>query len=880
MTRLAFLWCLAGLIAFGGGLKGAPVRSSMAAPGIVVRDTLSIVAYGARSGGKTLNTHSIQGAIDACHDGGGGVVLVPAGEWLTGPIVLKSGVNLRLSDGALLQFTREFNQYPLIKGNFEGLAAVRNQPPIWADGADDIAITGRGVIDGGGDAWRPLKKSKAPPSVWATQLASGGVLSADGKTWWPSAGAVLGSQTKDPGVWKDGATIHDYDNIKDFLRPNLIVLDGCKNVLLEGVTFRNSPAWCLHPLLCTRLTIRGIAVKNPPYAQNGDGIDIESCSDVLVEKSSFDAGDDGICLKSGRDEEGRKRGVPTQRVIIRDCVVYHAHGGFVIGSEMSGGVRDVEVYNCSFQGTDVGLRFKSARGRGGVVENINVHDIFMKDIAGEAILFDMYYMAQDLVPRPGEVRAAPKVELVPVDEGTPRFRNFQVRNIVCSGAAKGIFIRGLPEMNIQDVVLEHLSLKATEGMACQDASRITLKDVRLDATETKPLIRINDSKDILIDSLQYPVGTKELYKAEGSSGVVVTHAVPEGSGGGVVTHAVPEGSGVATQALVVDPSGNGNFTTIQSAINSLSDDSAAMRVIFIRKGVYDEKLMLSKSHVELLGEDSATTIITQSIARDIWRCSGHADDWGVATMNLSGSDITLAHLTIQNEYGFEHLSDTTVPCPTGGPTGVPAAGSQGTTAGSQGVSSGPAERKVSRDGHQMALRSFHTTRLKVLHCLLRSYGGDTVSPWNAQDGLFYFKDCTMEGGVDFYCPRGWAYAEGCRFIAHTGTACIWHDGSGDPDEKTVLKNCSFDGFDGFHLGRYHKDAQFYLLDCRFGRNMADARIALVKTDGVIRWGERVFYYDCHREGGDYAWFSDNLKQAPGDISAAWVFGTRWNPVNN
>ncbi len=172
-------------------------------------------------------------------------------------------------------------------------------------------------------------------------------------------------------------------------------------------------------------------------------------------------------------------------------------------------------------------------------------------------------------------------------------------------------------------------------------------------------------------------------------------------------------------------------------------------------------------------------------------------------------------------------------------------------------------KTISRTGHQMALRSFETTRLRVINCVLKAYGGDTVSPWNVGTGMFYFKDCIMEGGVDFYCPRGWAYAEGCQFIADDGSACIWHDGSVDADSKTVLVNCSFSGYDGFKLGRYHRDAQFYLIHCRFGGNMADQDIYLVPTTNVIRWGRRVYYYDCHKKGKEYGWYADNLASAPG-----------------
>ena len=163
------------------------------------------------------------------------------------------------------------------------------------------------------------------------------------------------------------------------------------------------------------------------------------------------------------------------------------------------------------------------------------------------------------------------------------------------------------------------------------------------------------------------------------------------------------------------------------------------------------------------------------------------------------------------------------------------------------------------------------------------YGGDTVSPWNVQEGMFYFKDCIIEGGVDFYCPRGWAWAENCHFISHTGVAAIWHDGSRYEDSKTVLKNCTFEGFDGFNLGRYHRDAQFYLINCTFPENMADKDIYLVPTTNIIQWGRRVYYYNCHRKGGDYTWHKDNLHMAKGaptadQITTNWLFAGKWQPA--
>lgn len=315
--------------------------------------------------------------------------------------------------------------------------------------------------------------------------------------------------------------------------------------------------------------------------------------------------------------------------------------------------------------------------------------------------------------------------------------------------------------------------------------------------------------------------------------------------------------------VIVSQDGKGDYKTIQGAINSLPDSAATPRIIFIRNGVYKEKVYLEKHNVILQGEDRQKTILTESIARDEWRCL-HNEDWGVATLNIDGNDITLKNLTITNSYGFDWIKDETIYCP------------------SDTINK---KRTIGRNSHQMALRTMNATRLKAINCRFTAFGGDTVSPWNVENGLFYFKDCIMEGGVDFYCPRGWAYAENCVFITHSGVAAIWHDGSRYQDSKTVLKNCRFDGFKGFNLGRYHRDAQFYLIGCQFETNMADRDIYLVPTSNIIQWGKRIYYFDCHRKGGDYAWHGNNLSAAPGNpdpskIDARWVFGNKWNPLAN
>lgn len=471
-------------------------------------DTFNIKKYGAKPDGISLNTEPINKAIADCSAKGGGVVLIPQGFWLTGPLVLKSNVNLHISRAALLQFTADKNQYPLVEGNYEGHAAVRNQSPVSGTGLENIAITGEGIIDGHGEVWRAISRSRLTDAEWQKLVSSGGTN--DGKTWYPSASYIEGSKTPAAGVILPGKSLKDYESIRDFLRPNMIVLTSCKKVLLQGVTFQNSPAWCLHPLLCQDLTLSDVHVRNLWNAQNGDGIDVESCKNVLIEGSTFDAGDDGICIKSGRDEEGRRRGVPTENVIIKNDIVYRAHGGFVIGSEMSGGARNIFVSDCTFIGTDIGLRFKTTRGRGGVVENIYIKNISMRDILHEAILFDMYYVAKP----PSGTEPVNDETTIPVTEATPQFRDFYVNNVVCDGAEKAIMIRGLPEMSIKAIRLENMVLKTDKGVDIIEGDGIILKNIYLETKNTDPLINIENSGNLAFNNVLYS-DARLLFKVSG-----------------------------------------------------------------------------------------------------------------------------------------------------------------------------------------------------------------------------------------------------------------------------------------------------------------------------------------------------------------------------
>jgi polygalacturonase len=474
------------------------------------KDTINISKYGSKADGITLNTGSINKAIAACSSKGGGVVLIPQGLWLTGPLVMKSNVNLHVSRAALLQFTDDKSQYKLVEGNYEGHAAVRNESPISGINLTNIAITGEGVIDGHGEVWRAISKDRLTETEWNKLVASGGVVSENGKSWYPSASYVGGLKAPGAGVIGNGKTMKDNEPFKDFFRPNMLVLTNCKKVLLQGVTLQNSPAWDIHTLLCEDLTVQNVRVRNAWNAQNGDGIDVESCRNVLIEGSTFDAGDDGICIKSGRDEEGRKRGKPTENVIVRDNVVYRAHGGFVIGSEMSGGARNIFVSNCTFIGTDIGLRFKTTRGRGGVVENIFIKNINMKDILHEAILFDMYYGGKS----PGEADDVNDQAVVPVTEATPSFSKFYVDNVVCNGAEKALMVRGLPEMGIKDIHIENSTFKTVKGADVIEAQNISLKNIRFESKETHPLINIQNSSSVTFDHLTYG-DTQLLFKVSG-----------------------------------------------------------------------------------------------------------------------------------------------------------------------------------------------------------------------------------------------------------------------------------------------------------------------------------------------------------------------------
>lgn len=469
-------------------------RPEVSVPQIPDR-SVSLVDFGAVGDGKFLNTDAFAKAIRHVAEKGGGRVVVPRGIWLTGPIVMLDNTQLHTESGALVLFSPDRGLYPLVETNFEGLRSMRCQSPLSAYRATNIAITGEGVFDGSGQSWRPVKRMKMTANQWRTLVASGGVLDEKGEIWWPSEGALAGSRGG-----RTGGTREDFERVRDFLRPVMVSLRECRNVLLDGPTFQNSPAWSIHPLMCENLVVRNITVLNPWYSQNGDGLDLESCRNGVIYGNTFDVGDDAICLKSGKDAQGRARGRPTENFVIRDNVVYHGHGGFIVGSEMSGGVRNIHVADLTFIGTDVGIRFKSNRGRGGVVENIHITDIAMINIVTEPIHFNLFYGGDAPTEKPETevVDSAAYLSRIPkVSEETPAFRDITIRNVVCRGAGAAMWIQGLPEMPVRNVRLENVSITATRGARLIDVVGIQMDRVAVEAAEG-PLLLLKNAQEIAI----------------------------------------------------------------------------------------------------------------------------------------------------------------------------------------------------------------------------------------------------------------------------------------------------------------------------------------------------------------------------------------------
>lgn len=379
------------------------------------------------------NTDAIHNAIEAAHQAGGGRVLIPEGDWFTGPIHLKSNINLHVAEGATVYFSTDKEDYlPVVRQRHEGVEAYNYSPMIYAFKLNNVAVTGKGTLDGQGDHW-----------------------------WEWAEGKDYGDRTEVTKVplsrraYGKGAGLEG-------MRPNFMIFWKSENILVEGITLKDSPMWNVHLVYSKKAIVRDVTV-NSLRAPNGDGVVLDSASDVLVEYNHFQTGDDAVVLKSGVNEEGLEIDMPTQNIVVRNFEARNVRtgsGGIVFGSETSGGIKNVYVHDAYFEGSDRGIRFKTERGRGNVIENIYIRDIQMKDIDSQAINFNSYYSGPGLTGP------------------TPLIRNIDIRNIQIDGVPEPIELVGLPEKWLENITLKNVSvINAEQGARITRVKNLTLKNV-------------------------------------------------------------------------------------------------------------------------------------------------------------------------------------------------------------------------------------------------------------------------------------------------------------------------------------------------------------------------------------------------------------------
>ncbi len=478
--------------------------------------TVSITDFGAQEGGKIKNTVAINKAIKQLSESGGGTVLVPPGQWLTGPIVLLSDINLHLDEGAELLFSQDFNDYlPEVLTNFEGSEVYAYSPFIYACKQKNIAITGKGVLNGQGKPW------------WEQRQYPG------------FGNRKLIEMNENEIPLKE----RHFNSLDNYLPPVFFGPLYCKHVLLEGVTFRYGAFWTVNPSFCEDLIIRGISIQTEGeygHTPNGDGINPNSCQNVLIEYNTLSTGDDCITIKSGRNKDGRRIGMPCKNILIRHNKGLHGHGGIVIGSEMSGGVENVYAYDCQFNGTDRVIRIKTDRGRGAYVRNCWFKDISADTIQREAIRINMLYSGGDRLPEQE------------VNSGTPVVENIHYENISCEYAKRNIIqIIGLPEMPVNHLFLKDINLGGKHGIEVSDAKNITFENLtisndvgspasisfcdsiiinKLKITETSPEnmpVLLNDVSHAQLSNFEYNT-EKEMVKITGKSDQIeFDESIPE-----------------------------------------------------------------------------------------------------------------------------------------------------------------------------------------------------------------------------------------------------------------------------------------------------------------------------------------------------------------
>jgi polygalacturonase len=457
--------------------------------------TVTMTQAGAVADGKTLNTAVIAKTIAELALEGGGTLFFPAGTYLTGPIELKSNITLDLESGAELSFSDDFDQYlPFVEMRFEGVVMKSFHPLLYAYQAENITIKGRGVLNGNGRKWWM--------AAWSQDGAGNKLDLGKYQNLWNQSNP--GFQLEPGSDWSETFN-------RRFFRPPFFQAYKSKNIRIEGVKFTNSPFWTVNPEFCSNLVIDGITIDNP-LSPNTDGINPESCDNVHIANCHISVGDDCITIKSGRDLQGRQLHVPCQNITITNCTMLAGHGGVVIGSEMSGDVRKVVISNCVFDGTDRGIRIKSTRGRGGIVEDIRVSNIVMRNIQKEAINLNLFYTNM-----PSE----------PVTERTPIFRNIHISNMTGVDVNAAGAILGLPEMPVSDISLTDIDLKAKTGFSVVDAKDIRISGMTVN-TETGPAFvfeRINEAHLMALKTNK-PLKDAPVLRLKDCSNILIQNAYP------------------------------------------------------------------------------------------------------------------------------------------------------------------------------------------------------------------------------------------------------------------------------------------------------------------------------------------------------------------
>ena len=474
-----------------------------------------------------LCTKAIQKAIEKAAANGGGTIFFPAGNYLTGPIQFKSNISIYLDAGAVLKFSDNFDDYlPYVEMRYEGLMMKTFKPLFYAKDVENISIQGRGIIDGQGKAWWN--------EVYRIETAKGPIPPTKYQTMWVE---------QNPGIKYEAYYKRTID--KHFFRPSFFQTLNCKNILIEGVTFQNSPFWTINPEFCENITITGITINNP-HSPNTDGINPSSCKNVHISNCHISVGDDCITIKSGRDEDGRKYGIATENVTITNCTMLSGHGGVVIGSEMSGGIKKITISNCVFDGTDRGIRLKSARGRGGVVEDIRVDNIVMKNIKENAIIMDLFYDKSS------------KEE--PVSERTPIFRNIHISNLTGTDVKKAGSIVGITEMPVQNISFSNINIQSEDGFTLNTTDNVEFHDVKV-TTKMGASFEIENSSNLILDNVatMKPIANTPLIKLTDVSNMAITNNFPM-----FTTDVFLDVDGVKTKGIFLK---NNIFNNVKKAVN-------------------------------------------------------------------------------------------------------------------------------------------------------------------------------------------------------------------------------------------------------------------------------------------------------------------------